>query len=49
MASGVPKKKLSVQFRDVHFHSQLPTIDGRLLNFEVNINRGNGMFGVRVQ
>ncbi|XP_052739229.1 fatty acid synthase-like [Bicyclus anynana] len=46
MVLGLPKKQFSVQFRDVHLHSQPVLNERRLLRLNVSIHRGKGRFEV---
>ncbi|CAH2266207.1 jg17797 [Pararge aegeria aegeria] len=46
MVLGVPKKQLSVQFRDVHLHSQPNLHEQRQLRLNVTVHRGKGQFEV---
>ncbi|XP_049870283.1 fatty acid synthase-like [Pectinophora gossypiella] len=46
MASGMKKKELSVQFRDVHLFSQPALHDQRHLQLTVTFHRGTGCFEV---
>ncbi|CAH0714556.1 unnamed protein product, partial [Brenthis ino] len=46
MTLMVERKKLSVQFRDVHFHSQPLLHDQRQLRIKISFQRGTGRFEV---
>lgn len=46
MTMDVPKKQLSVEFRDLHFHSQPVLRDQVQLKLRVSMERGTGSFEV---
>lgn len=46
MVTGVTRRELSVRFREIHLHTQPPLFDNRLMNFSVEIQKGNGQFQV---
>ncbi|XP_046964229.1 fatty acid synthase-like [Vanessa cardui] len=46
MVSGVERKQLSVEFREVQQHSQLPLHNQRQLRINVALHRGTGRFEV---
>ncbi|XP_049868872.1 fatty acid synthase-like [Pectinophora gossypiella] len=46
MASGIPRKQISVQFRDVHLYTQPCLLDMRQLRLNVDILRSTGRFEV---
>ncbi|XP_045770793.1 fatty acid synthase-like isoform X2 [Maniola jurtina] len=46
MVLGVPKKQLSVEFRDVHLHSEPVLHDQRQLRLNITVHRGRGQFEV---
>lgn len=46
MSLQVPKKQLSVEFRDVHLYGQPALFDTRQLRLSVTLHRGTGRFEV---
>ncbi|XP_050353036.1 fatty acid synthase-like [Nymphalis io] len=46
MSLGLQRKKISVQFKDVRFHSQPILSDERLIQLNVMLHRGSGKFEV---
>lgn len=46
MTLGVPKKQLSVEFRDLHLYTQPVMHDQRRLKLSLSLHRGTGSFEV---